>query len=169
MRFVYFVSMSSFLSVSEKTFHSLGITNKFCQDNLSKSSYGVIRGLHFQLHPHSQAKLVSAVVGTVYDVAVDIRVGSPTYGEWVGIELSEENKTQFLIPQGFAHGFSVLSETAIFSYKCDNLYTPSAEGGILYNDPTLQIDWKVPFEKQLVSEKDTKHPTLKDVKTNFVF
>ncbi|MBP9970668.1 MAG: dTDP-4-dehydrorhamnose 3,5-epimerase family protein, partial [Paludibacteraceae bacterium] len=116
-----------------------------------------------------QAKLVSAVVGTVYDVAVDIRVGSPTYGEWVGIELSEENKTQFLIPQGFAHGFSVLSETAIFSYKCDNLYTPSAEGGILYNDPTLQIDWKVPFEKQLVSEKDTKHPTLKDVKTNFVF
>ena len=154
---------------NEKTFHSLGITNKFCQDNLSKSSYGVIRGLHFQLHPHSQAKLVSAVVGTVYDVAVDIRVGSPTYGEWVGIELSEENKTQFLIPQGFAHGFSVLSETAIFSYKCDNLYTPSAEGGILYNDPTLQIDWKVPFEKQLVSEKDTIHPTLKDVKTNFVF
>ena len=154
---------------NEKAFHSLGITNKFCQDNLSKSSYGVIRGLHFQLHPHSQAKLVSAVVGTVYDVAVDIRVGSPTYGEWVGIELSEENKTQFLIPQGFAHGFSVLSETAIFSYKCDNLYTPSAEGGILYNDPTLQIDWKVPFEKQLVSDKDTKHPTLKDVKTNFVF
>jgi dTDP-4-dehydrorhamnose 3,5-epimerase len=154
---------------NEKVFHSLGIKNHFCQDNLSKSSYGVIRGLHFQLQPHSQAKLVSAVVGTVYDVAVDIRVGSPTYGEWVGIELSEENKTQFLIPQGFAHGFSVLSETAVFSYKCDNLYNPSSEGGILYNDPTLQIDWKVPAEKQLVSEKDTKHPTLKDVKTNFVF
>ena len=154
---------------NEKTYQGAGILNRFCQDKLSKSSYGVIRGLHFQLRPYSQAKLVSVVIGKVYDVAVDLRTGSPTYGQWFGIELSEENKTQFLIPQGFAHGFSVLSETAIFSYKCDNLYTPSAEGGILYNDPTLQIDWKVPFEKQLVSEKATKHPTLMDVKTNYVF
>ncbi len=154
---------------NEKVFQSHGINNHFQQDNLSKSSYGVIRGLHFQLQPHSQAKLVSVVVGKVYDVAVDIRKGSPTYGEWVGIELSEENKTMFLIPQGFAHGFSVLSETAIFSYKCDNLYHPASEGGILYNDPTLAIDWKVPAEKQLVSDKDTKHPSFINVNSNFIF
>ncbi|MBP6230525.1 MAG: dTDP-4-dehydrorhamnose 3,5-epimerase [Paludibacteraceae bacterium] len=154
---------------NEEAFHVAGIKNHFCQDNLSKSSYGVIRGLHFQLNPQSQAKLVSAVVGCVYDVAVDLRQGSPTYGEWVGIELSEDNKTQFFIPQGFAHGFSVLSETAIFSYKCDNLYNPSKEGGLLYNDATLNIDWKIPADKQLISDKDTKNPTFNELKTNFVF
>jgi len=102
-------------------------------------------------------------------VAVDFWTGSPTYGQWFGIELSEENKTQFLIPQGFAHGFSVLSETAIFSYKCDNTYNPASEGGLLYNDPFLNIDWKIPAEKQIISEKDTLHPLLKDLKTNFIF
>lgn len=154
---------------NEKTYQEAGILNRFCQDNLSKSSYGVIRGLHFQLQPYSQAKLVSVVIGKVYDVAVDLRTDSPTYGQWFGIELSEENKTQFFIPQGFAHGFSVLSETAIFSYKCDNTYNPASEGGLLYNDPFLNIDWKIPAEKQIISEKDTLHPLLKDLKTNFIF
>jgi dTDP-4-dehydrorhamnose 3,5-epimerase len=152
---------------NEKTFAENGIHNKFVQDNRSKSSYGVIRGLHYQLNPHSQAKLVSVVVGKVFDAAVDLRSGSPTFGQWYGVELSDENHLQFLIPQGFAHGFSVLSETAIFSYKCDNFYAPQSEGGILYNDPALGIDWRIPAEKALVSDKDTKHPLLKDVKLNF--
>ncbi|MDR0872034.1 MAG: dTDP-4-dehydrorhamnose 3,5-epimerase [Prevotellaceae bacterium] len=156
-----------FETYNEKNFADKSITNKFVQDNQSKSSYGVIRGLHYQLNPHSQAKLVSVVVGKVYDVAVDLRADSPTFGKWYGVELSDENHLQFLIPQGFAHGFSVLSETAIFSYKCDNLYAPQSEGGILYNDPSLAIDWRIPAEKALVSEKDLKLPLLKDVKTNF--
>ncbi|GHT32652.1 dTDP-4-dehydrorhamnose 3,5-epimerase [Bacteroidia bacterium] len=152
---------------NEKTYADNGIANKFVQDNQSKSSYGVIRGLHYQLNPHSQAKLVSVVVGKVYDVAVDLRADSPTFGKWYGVELSDENHLQFLIPQGFAHGFSVLSETAIFSYKCDNLYAPQSEGGILYNDPALAIDWRIPAEKALVSEKDLKLPLLKEAILNF--
>ena len=156
-----------FETYNEKTFAENSITTKFVQDNRSKSSYGVIRGLHYQLNPHAQAKLVSVVVGKVFDVAVDLRKNSPTFGKWYGVELSDENHLQFLIPQGFAHGFSVLSETAIFSYKCDDLYAPQSEGGILYNDPTLNIDWRIPTEKATVSEKDLKLPLFKDAKMNF--
>lgn len=154
---------------NEARYREAGIKYNFCQDNLSKSVYGVIRGLHFQLQPASQAKLVSVVVGRVFDVAVDLRKGSPTYGKWYGVELDGDKKTQFMIPQGFAHGFSVLTEQAVFTYKCDNLYTPSLEGGIIYNDPDLNIDWRIPEEKRIISEKDTKHPLLKDVKANFVY
>jgi len=152
---------------NEKNYHDAGINLKFCQDNQSKSSYGVIRGLHYQLYPQSQSKLVSAAVGSVWDVAVDLRKDSPTFGQWFGVELTEENHLQFLIPQGFAHGFSVLSETALFTYKCDNLYNPELEGGIMYNDPALAIDWKIPADKAVISEKDTKHPLLADAKMNF--
>jgi dTDP-4-dehydrorhamnose 3,5-epimerase len=156
-----------FETYNEKTFVENGITAKFVQDNRSKSSYGVIRGLHYQLNPHSQSKLVSVIVGKVFDVAVDLRKNSPTFGKWYGVELSDENRLQFFIPQGFAHGFSVLSDTAIFSYKCDNFYAPQSESGIIYNDPTLNIDWRIPAEKAVVSEKDLKHPLLKDAEFNF--
>lgn len=152
---------------NEKTFSEAGIDLHFCQDNQSKSSYGVVRGLHYQLNPQSQSKLVSAVQGAVWDVAVDLRASSPTFGQWYGVELSEENHLQFLIPQGFAHGFSVLTETALFAYKCDNLYSPTLERGLAYNDPALEIDWKIPADKALISEKDTKHPLLKDAEMNF--
>jgi len=152
---------------NEKNFQEAGIDIHFCQDNQSKSSYGVIRGLHYQLNPQSQSKLVSAALGSVWDVAVDLRKNSPTFGQWYGVELSEENHLQFLIPQGFAHGFSVLSETALFTYKCDNFYSPTLEGGILYNDPTLAIDWKIPADKAVVSEKDMKLPLFIDAKNNF--
>lgn len=154
---------------NEKTFQENGITINFRQDNRSKSGYGVIRGLHYQLNPNSQSKLVSVIVGKVFDVAVDIRKGSPTFGQWYGVELSDENHLQFLIPQGFAHGFSVLSETAIFSYKCDNFYTPELDRGIAYNDPSLNIDWRIPADKALISEKDTKNPLLADAEINFSF
>jgi dTDP-4-dehydrorhamnose 3,5-epimerase len=152
---------------NEKQFAERGINITFCQDNRSKSSYGVIRGLHYQLNPASQTKLVSVIVGKVYDVAVDLRRNSPTFGQWVGVELSDANHLQFLIPQGFAHGFSVLSDTAIFSYKCDNFYAPQLDRGIMYNDPALGIDWQVPTEKQLISEKDLRHPILNDAEINF--
>lgn len=154
---------------NEKTFQEKGIAINFKQDNRSKSSYGVIRGLHYQLNPCSQSKLVSVIVGKVFDVAVDIRKGSPTFGQWYGVELSDENHLQFLIPQGFAHGFSVLSETAIFSYKCDNLYTPELDRGIAYNDPALNIDWKIPANKALISDKDNKHPLLANAEINFSY
>lgn len=154
-------------SYNEKIFSEAGINLHFCQDNKSKSTYGVIRGLHYQLNPQSQSKLVSAVQGAVWDVAVDLRVSSPTFGQWYGIELSEENHLQFLIPQGFAHGFSVLTETAVFSYKCDNLYSPALERGILYNDPALAIDWKIPADKAIISDKDIKHSLFKDAEKNF--
>jgi dTDP-4-dehydrorhamnose 3,5-epimerase len=156
-------------SYNKQRLADCGINIDFCQDNLSKSSYGVVRGLHFQLNPHSQSKLVSVIVGKVFDVAVDIRKGSPTYGQLYGVELSEENKWQFLIPQGFAHGFSVLSDNAVFSYKCDNFYDPTLEGGILYNDPKLNIDWQIPADKAIVSDKDKLHPTLENVEVNFVY
>lgn len=152
---------------NQKKYLEAGIKQNFCQDNQSKSTYGVIRGLHYQLFPHSQAKLVSVTVGAVWDVAVDLRKNSPTFGQWYGIELTAENHLQFLIPQGFAHGFSVLSETAVFSYKCDDFYNQTLEGGIVYNDPTLNIDWKIPAEKALVSDKDINHPVFKDAKMNF--
>ena len=154
---------------NRQTFEKARLKFDFCQDNRSKSSYGVVRGLHFQLNPKSQTKLVSCIQGKVYDVAVDIRQGSPTFGQWYGVELSEENNLQFLIPQGFAHGFSVLSETAVFTYKCDNFYAPELEGGISYDDPSLGIDWRLPADAIIKSEKDSKHPLLKDLKTNFIY
>ncbi len=152
---------------NEKAFSEAGINTHFCQDNQSKSVYGVIRGLHYQLQPDSQCKLVSAIQGTVWDVAVDLRASSPTFGKWFGIELSAENHLQFLIPKGFAHGFSVLTETAVFAYKCDAFYSPSYERGILYNDPQLAIDWKIPEDKAIVSAKDTKHPFFDKAEMNF--
>ena len=132
-----------------------------------QSPYGVIRGLHYQLNPQSQSKLVSVVQGSVWDVAVDLRASSPTFGQWYGVELTEENHLQFLIPQGFAHGFSVLSETAVFSYKCDNFYSPALERGIMYNDATLAIDWKIPADKAVISDKDLKHSSFIDADKNF--
>ena len=152
---------------NERNYLDTGIDLRFCQDNQSKSSYGVIRGLHYQLNPLSQSKLVSAAVGSVWDVAVDLRKNSPTFGQWFGVELTEENHLQFLIPQGFAHGFSVLSETALFTYKCDNFYSPTLERGIMYNDLDLAIDWKIPADKAIISEKDTKHPLFKEADMNF--
>lgn len=143
---------------NENRYRAYGIDNNFVQDNLSRSSYGVVRGLHLQKGESAQAKLVKVIVGKVWDVAVDLRQGSSTYGKWFGVELSDENHLQFLIPRGFAHGFSVLSPTAIFSYKCDNLYDKQAEGGIIYNDPTLAIDWKVPVGEMIVSDKDLLLP-----------
>lgn len=140
---------------------------RFVQDNESKSSYGVMRGLHFQRPPYTQSKLVRCVKGAVLDVAVDIRKGSPTYGQHVAIELTEDNHRQFFVPRGFAHGFAVLSETAVFQYKCDEFYHPEADGGISILDGSLGIDWKVPTDKANLSEKDTKHPLLKDFESPF--
>ena len=148
-------------------FEAAGIDFIPVQQNESSSTYGVVRGLHFQLNPYSQAKLVRCVVGKVLDVAVDVRKGSPTFGKHFSVELSEENKRQFFIPRGFAHGFSVLSEYAVFSYLCDNVYNKESEGGIIFNDPALGIDWKVPQAKMIFSEKDLKHPTLQNAILNF--
>ena len=141
----------------------------FVQDNESKSSYGVMRGLHFQRPPFTQSKLVRCVKGAVLDVAVDIRKGSPTYGQHVAVELTEENHRQIFIPKGFAHGFAVLSETAVFQYKCDEFYHPEADGGISILDDSLRIYWKIPMEKAILSEKDTKHPLLKDFESPFQY
>ena len=152
---------------NEQRYREAGIEAHFVQDNQSCSSYGVVRGLHFQLPPYTQAKLVCCTVGRVLDVAVDLRKGSPTFGQWFGVELNEENKRQFFVPRGFAHGFSVLSDQAIFTYKCDNPYHPEADGGILLNDPDLGIDWQVPEELRILSEKDKKHPLLKDLENPF--
>ncbi len=135
----------------------------FIQDNQSKSSYGVLRGLHFQRPPYTQSKLVRCIEGKVLDVAVDMRKGSPTYGKHVAVELSAENHRQLWVPQGFAHGFVVLSETATFAYKCDNYYAPSHDGGVLWNDEDLNINWQVPMEFIQLSEKDKKQPRLKEV------
>ena len=151
-----------FESYSSQKLEEAGITTKFVQDNQSKSSYGVIRGVHYQLPPHAQTKLVRAVEGVIFDVAVDLREGSPTFGKWTGVELSAENKKQLYVPQGFAHGFSVLSETAVVQYKCDNYYAPESEGGIVWNDPTLAIDWKIPADKAVISPKDEVLPDLED-------
>lgn len=152
---------------NEQRYQQAGIDARFVQDNQSCSSYGVVRGLHFQRPPYSQAKLVCCTVGRVLDVAVDLRKDSPTYGQWYAVELSEANKRQFYIPRGFAHGFSVLSEQAIFTYKCDNLYHPEADGGILLSDPALNIDWQVPENQRIISEKDTKHPKMDEFDSPF--
>ncbi len=147
-------------SYSSREFNLIAGPVNFVQDNESMSSYGVVRGLHFQKPPYTQAKLVRCVLGRVLDVAVDIRSGSPTFGKHVAVELSEENHVQFYIPKGFAHGFSVLSEKAVFQYKCDEFYHPEADAGILLSDPALGIDWKVPAEKRILSAKDLAHSPL---------
>lgn len=156
-----------FETYNEKLFNDNGIAAKFVQDNQSKSSYGVIRGLHFQKGEHAQAKLVRVLQGSVLDVAVDLRAGSETYGKYVAVELSDVNNLQLFIPRGFAHGFSVLSRTAVFAYKCDNLYCKESEGGIDCSDPDLGIDWQIPVEDRVLSEKDKLHPLFKDFKTCF--
>ena len=144
-----------------------GVKTTFVQDNQSKSSYGVLRGLHFQKPPYAQSKLVRGVQGCVVDVAVDIRKGSPTFGKYVAVELSDENHRQLFIPRGFAHGFIVKSPTAIFQYKCDNLYAPQAEGAIAWDDPKIGIDWGVDTNDILLSEKDKHHPTLAEAQYLF--
>lgn len=150
---------------NEQEFKNNGLDYNFVQDNQSKSKKGVLRGLHFQ-KAHPQAKLVRVLEGEVFDVAVDLRKGSKTYGKWVGVILSEENKKQFMIPKGFAHGFVVLSETAVFAYKCDDFYHPEDEGGIMWNDPDINIEW--PYKGELLlSEKDKVHPLLKEYKIEF--
>ncbi|CDD52360.1 MULTISPECIES: dTDP-4-dehydrorhamnose 3,5-epimerase [Phocaeicola] len=158
-----------FESYSERDFNKQVGEIHFVQDNESKSSYGVMRGLHFQRPPFTQSKLVRCVKGAVLDVAVDIRKGSPTYGQHVAVELTEDNHRQFFIPRGFAHGFAVLSPEAIFQYKCDNFYHPEADGGISILDTSLGIDWRIPTEHAILSEKDTKHPLLKDFDSPFEF
>ena len=155
-----------FESYNEQEFISNGITNSFVQDNQSKSSYGVVRGLHCQLGEHAQAKLVRVLAGKVLDVAVDFRKDSPTFLQHVAVELSAENNRQLFIPRGFLHGFSVLSETAVFAYKCDNLYCKESEFGIRFDDPTIGVDWQVPADKILVSDKDRMHKEVKDVLNN---
>ncbi|MGL4853619.1 MAG: dTDP-4-dehydrorhamnose 3,5-epimerase [Phocaeicola sp.] len=158
-----------FESFSARGFNEQVREVKFVQDNESKSSYGVLRGLHFQRPPHAQSKLVRVVKGAVLDVAVDIRQGSPTYGQHVAVELTEANKRQLFIPRGFAHGFVVLSEEVIFQYKCDNFYAPECEGAVRWNDPALGIDWQVPMEKVVLSGKDQVSPLLSELTEGFVY
>ncbi len=156
-----------FESYSEKDFNAQVREIKFVQDNESKSSYGVLRGLHFQKPPYAQSKLVRVIKGAVLDVAVDIRKGSPTFGKHVAVELTEDNHRQFFIPRGFAHGFSVLTPEVIFQYKCDNFYAPQSEGALAWDDPDLGIDWRIPSDKIILSEKDRHHPRLKDAEWLF--
>lgn len=158
-----------FESFSKREFEEKVGKIEFVQDNESKSSYGVLRGLHFQKPPYAQSKLVRVVKGAVLDVAVDIRKGSPTFGQHVAVELTEDNHRQFFIPRGFAHGFAVLTDEVIFQYKCDNFYAPASEGAIAWDDPDLGIDWRVPAEKVILSEKDKKHPRLKEMETPFSY
>lgn len=152
-------------SYNERTMASLGLNYKFVQDNESQSVHGTLRGLHFQLGEHAQAKLVRAIRGEVLDVAVDLRPRSKSYGKHYSVLLSEENKRMMIVPRGFAHGFVVLSETAVFAYKCDNFYAPGQEGGLHYADPDLAIDWKVPSEKLILSEKDKLNPYFREFKS----
>lgn len=154
-------------SYSERDFRTIIGDIRFVQDNESKSSYGVVRGLHFQKPPHSQSKLVRVIEGSVMDIAVDLRADSPTYGQYVAEILTGDNHKQMFVPQGFAHGFVVLSETAIFQYKCDNFYAPESEGAIAWNDPDINIDWKIPIEDMILSDKDKNHPYLKDIPNYF--
>lgn len=158
-----------FESYNADLFKKEGVDFVFLQDNQSSSSYGVIRGLHFQKDPHAQTKLVRVLSGKILDVAVDIRHGSPTFGRHFTIELSAENKKQLLVPRGFAHGFSVISERAEVLYKCDGFYNKESEGGIRFDDPKLNIDWKLPSASAIISDKDKELPGLDECKTNFVF
>ncbi len=159
----YFFESFNAREFAEKT----GLQVNFVQDNESMSHYGVLRGLHFQLPPYTQSKLVRVVKGRVLDVAVDIRVGSPTFGKYVSAELTEDNHRQFFMAKGFAHGFSVLSDEVIFQYKCDEFYAPQSEGAIAWDDPDLAIDWGIPADKVLLSEKDRHHPFLRDFQSPF--
>lgn len=163
----YFFESFSQREFDRKAAPLLGHTVHFVQDNESMSSFGVMRGLHFQRPPFTQSKLVRCVRGAVLDVAVDIRKGSPTYGKHVAVELTEENHRQLFIPKGFAHGFVVLSDTAVFQYKCDEFYHPEADGGISILDDSLGIDWRISTEEAILSEKDTRHPLLKDFDSPF--
>lgn len=156
-----------FESFSQKLFEEKVCKTTFVQDNESKSSYGVLRGLHFQLPPFAQSKLVRVIKGAVLDVAVDIRKGSPTFGQHVAVELTEDNHRQFFVPRGFAHGFSVLSDEVIFQYKCDNYYAPQHEGALAWDDPALGIDWRIPADKAVLSDKDKKNVPLKELDTLF--
>lgn len=158
-----------FESYNEHVFKEEGLEIKFVQDNQARSLYGVIRGLHYQQNPYAQTKLIRVLSGKILDVVVDIRLGSPTYGKTLSIELSDENKKQLLIPKGFAHGYAVLSETAEVFYKCDAFYNKDSEGGIIYNDPDLAIDWQIPADKAITSEKDMIYPRLKNCTHNFIF
>lgn len=156
-----------FESFSQRDFQEKACNTVFVQDNESKSSYGVLRGLHFQKPPYAQSKLVRVIKGAVLDVAVDIRKGSPTFGQHVAVELTEDNHRQFFIPRGFAHGFSVLTDEVIFQYKCDNFYAPQSEGALAWDDPDLGIDWRIPTDKVLLSEKDRHHSRLRDAEWLF--
>ena len=158
-----------FESFSQREFDEKVRPVKFVQDNESKSVYGVLRGLHFQKPPFAQSKLVRVIQGAVLDVAVDIRVGSPSYGKHVAVELTAENHRQLFIPRGFAHGFSVLTDEVVFQYKCDNFYAPQSEGAIAWNDPALGIDWRIPEASVILSEKDKHHPLLKDLPETFYY
>lgn len=158
-----------FESFSQREFDEKVRPVKFVQDNESKSVYGVLRGLHFQKPPFAQSKLVRVIQGAVLDVAVDLRVGSPTYGKHVAVELTAENHRQLFIPRGFAHGFSVLTDEVVFQYKCDNFYAPQSEGAIAWNDPALGIDWRIPEASVILSEKDKHHPLLKDLPETFYY
>lgn len=158
-----------FESYSKRDFDKQVREIKFVQDNESKSSYGVLRGLHYQKWPFTQSKLVRVLRGKVLDVAVDIRKGSPTYGKSISVELSGENKLMFFIPRGFAHGFAVLSDDVVFQYKCDEFYHPESEGGIAWDDPDLAIDWRIPAADIILSEKDKHHPLLRDIDSPFDF
>jgi len=156
-----------FESFSQRDFQEKVCNTVFVQDNESKSSYGVLRGLHFQKTPYAQSKLVRVIKGAVLDVAVDIRKGSPTFGQHVAVELTEDNHRQFFISRGFAHGFSVLTDEVIFQYKCDNFYAPQSEGALAWDDPDLGIDWRIPTDKVLLSEKDRHHSRLRDAEWLF--
>jgi len=158
-----------FESFNKGDFEKNGLSYNFIQDNESKSSKGVVRGLHYQLAPYAQAKLVRVINGSVLDIAVDLREGSPTFGQWHAIELSAENKLQFLVPRGFAHGFAVLEDNTVFAYKCDNLYNKESERGINFNDKKLNIDWRIDLEKAIISVKDKINPCFDDAEMNFVF
>ncbi|HAM08804.1 MAG: dTDP-4-dehydrorhamnose 3,5-epimerase [Bacteroidetes bacterium GWE2_41_25] len=156
-----------FESFNQNSFQKSGITFIPVQDNESRSSRGVIRGLHYQLNPHAQAKLIRVVEGKIFDVALDLRRESPTFGKWFGVELDSEKKKQLLIPGGFAHGFSVLSDIAVIQYKCDNVYNPAFERGINLNDPVLNIDWKTGDSEPIISAKDLKNPNFREAEKNF--
>jgi dTDP-4-dehydrorhamnose 3,5-epimerase len=156
-------------SYNKKAFHEAGITNEFVQDNQSKSNKGVLRGLHYQLEPFAQAKLVRVISGSVFDVAVDIRKGSPTFGQWFGEVLSADNKKQMFIPRGFAHGFLVLEDNTEFFYKCDNFYSKEHDRGIKFDDPTININWNFPLDNLILSDKDKTAPLLKDAEYNFIY
>lgn len=157
-----------FEAFNERDFEEQVGPVRFVQDNESKSCYGVVRGLHFQKEPYAQAKLVRVIRGKVLDVAVDLRPGSPTFGKYEAVELSGENHLQFFIPRGFAHGFSVLSDEVVFQYKCDNFYHPESEGALAWDDPDLAIDWRIPSDKIILSEKDRHHPSLRELSASLL-